>query len=182
MHRSWYSSSISCHPGRCAQRESRDPRTTGLYGSRLAPARAGLAGMTGELQTPRDQQLHDLVGAGIDALYPRVAVHARNRVFVHIAIAAEQLQAAVDDLVLQVGEPVLRHRGGHGVELALDMPLDAMVVEDPPDGRLALAFGELELRVLEFDDRLAERLALLDVVDGQPQRTLDHADRRRADD
>src|SRR5882672_5429876 len=42
-------------------------------------------------QTPRDQQLHDLVGAGIDAQHPCVAVEARDRVFVHIAIAAEHL-------------------------------------------------------------------------------------------
>jgi hypothetical protein len=35
-----------------------------------------------------------------------------------------------------------------------------VVVEYPADGRLALALGELELGVLEFDDRLAEGLAL----------------------
>ena len=61
---------------------------------------------------------HDLVGAGVDALHARVAIHARDRVFVHIAIAAEQLQAAVDDFVLQVGQPVLGHRGRDGIELA----------------------------------------------------------------
>src|SRR5437868_3122115 len=133
-------------------------------------------------QTPRDQQLHDLVGAGVDALHAGVAVHARDRVFVHITIAAEQLQTAVDDFVLQVREPVFRHRGGDGIELTAQVPLHAVVVEDAADGRLALALGELELGVLEIDDRLAERLALLDVVDGQPQRALDHADRRGADD
>jgi hypothetical protein len=33
--------------------------------------------------------------------------------------------------------------------------------------RFGLALGELERRVLKFDDRLAERLALFGVVDGQ---------------
>ena len=39
----------------------------------------------------------------IDAQHARVAVEARDRVFVHIAIAAEQLQAAVDHVGLRVG-------------------------------------------------------------------------------
>src|ERR1043165_330391 len=89
--------------------------------------RCGLIVMTGaspamtktaRLQAPRDQHLHDLVGAGVDALHPRVAEHARDRVFVHIAIPAEQLQATVDDVALQVGEAVLGHRRCDGIELA----------------------------------------------------------------
>src|SRR5436305_7537214 len=94
--------------------------------------------MTAVLQTPRDQQLHDLVGAGVDALYARIAVHARDRIFVHITIAAEQLQAAVDNLVLQIGEPVFGHRRRHGVEFMAEVALDAVVVEHAADGRLAL--------------------------------------------
>ena len=47
------------------------------------------------------------------------------------------------------------------------MQLDQPVDEDARDRRLGLAFGQLECGVLEVDQPLAERLALLDVVDGQ---------------
>ena len=57
--------------------------------------------------------------------------------------------------------------------LALQMPLDAVVDEHPRDRRLGLAFGELELGVLELDDALAEGLALLDIVDRHLERPLD---------
>src|ERR1041385_7433160 len=133
-------------------------------------------------QAARNEKLHDLVGAGVDPLHARVSIHARDRVFVHIAIAAEQLQAAVDDFVLQVGQPVLGHRGCDGIQFLAQMALDTMVVEDAPDGRLGLALGKLELGVLEVDDLLAESLALLHVVDSEAQRAFDHADRRGADD
>src|SRR6185503_16296593 len=59
----------------------------------------------GKLQTPRNEQLHDLVGAAIDALYAAVRIHARDGVFVHVAITAEKLQAFVHDLALQIAEP-----------------------------------------------------------------------------
>src|SRR3712207_7098280 len=64
---------------------------------------------------------------------------------------------SVDDFVLQVGDPVLGHRGGGRVQRAGDQALDAVVDEDAGDGRLGLALGQLELRVLEFDDRFADR-------------------------
>src|SRR5947208_16066416 len=35
------------------------------------------------LEAARNEQLHDLVGAGVDALDASVAVHPRDRVFVH---------------------------------------------------------------------------------------------------
>src|SRR5438270_3757080 len=80
-----------------AGRKARKPGSmdqVGVAGPGSCPRR-GPVGMTVASQAPRDQQLHDLVGAGIDALDARVAVHARDRVLVHIAIAAEQLQASV---------------------------------------------------------------------------------------
>ena len=125
----------------------------------------------------RDQQFHDLVGAAIDALDAGVPVHAGDRIFVHVAIAAEQLKAFVDDFSLEVGQPVLRHRRGYGVEAAVDVAGDAIIIEDAADGGFRLQFGELELRVLKIDDRLAESLSLLDVVDGQGKRALIHGDR-----
>ena len=68
-----------------------------------------------------DQQLHDLVGAAIDALDAGVAVHPGDRIFIHIAIAAVQLQAFVDDFSLQVRQPVFRHRRRDRIETAGDV-------------------------------------------------------------
>ncbi len=50
-----------------------------------------------------------------------------------------------------------------------DQPID----EGARDRRLGLALGELELRVLEIEDALAERLALLHIVDRLVERALD---------
>src|SRR5262245_56258604 len=82
-------------------------------------------------QAAGNHQLHDLVGAAIDALHPGVAIHAGDRELVHIAIAAKELQTAIDDRALQIGETVLRHRRGGGVEAAAEMPFDAMIDEHP---------------------------------------------------
>ena len=57
-----------------------------------------------------DDLLHDLVRAAVDARHARVGVGARDRVLEHVAVAAVQLQAAVDDAALQLGAPPLRHR------------------------------------------------------------------------
>ena len=48
--------------------------------------------------------------------------------------------------------------------------------------RLGLELGQLEAGVLEIDDRLAERLAFLDVGDGVLHRRLDGGDRLDGDD
>src|SRR5690349_23354950 len=85
---------------------------------------------------------------------------AGDREFVHVPIAAMQLQAAVDDGALQIGDAVLGHRCGGRIELALEMPLDAMIDEHPRHHRLGLAFGKLELAVLEIDDPLPEGFAV----------------------
>src|SRR5262252_645740 len=62
-------------------------------------------------QRARNQLLHDFVGAAVDALHARVDVHARDGILVHVAVAAEQLQAFVDHAPLQIGGPLLGHRG-----------------------------------------------------------------------
>ena len=46
---------------------------------------------------PGDDLLHDLVRAGIDSRDAKVGVRPRDGVFLHVAVAAEQLQALVDD-------------------------------------------------------------------------------------
>ena len=83
-----------------------------------------------------------------------------------------QLQALVDDLALQVGQPVFRHRGGGGIKTAIDVALDAIVDEHLGDGCLGLAFSQYKLGILEVDNGFAECLALLDIVEGQSERTF----------
>src|SRR5215472_4678107 len=81
------------------------------------------------LKRAADQFFHDLVRAAVDLLHPAVGIKPRDRVFPHVAVAAVELQALVDDLALQVGGPVLGHGGGGDVELALEMARNAIVDE-----------------------------------------------------
>lgn len=89
-----------------------------------------------------------------------------------------QLQAAVDQLDLLVGGPVLGHRGLLDGELLLVEQLDAPVDEDPGQLGLGGELGELEAGVLELADRLAERLAVAAVLD----RVVEHALHRGSGD
>ena len=125
-------------------------------------------------QTPRNQKLHDLIGAGVDTHHARVAIHTRDRKLLHVAIAAEELQATIDDPSLQVSDPILGHGGRDRIERAAKIALDAMVVKHPRNCRLRFAFGEPELRILEFNYLLAEGLSLLDVLDRESKRALNH--------
>ena len=54
-------------------------------------------------QGARHQFLHDLRRAAIDAQHARVGPEARDRVFGHVAVAAEELQAGVGDAPEQLG-------------------------------------------------------------------------------
>src|SRR5262244_1448412 len=85
------------------------------------------------LERAANQFLHDFVGAAVDLLHARVGVEARDRVLPHVAVAAEELQALVYELALQVGGPVLGHRGGGDVELALEMARHAVIDEHAGD-------------------------------------------------
>src|ERR1700677_3833307 len=85
------------------------------------------------LQASGDEQLHDFVGSGVDAQHSRVAIKPRYRIFVHVAVAAKQLQAAIDDFAEEIGKPVFRHRSGDSVEFASDVAFDAMIEKDLGD-------------------------------------------------
>src|SRR5580698_9275703 len=52
-------------------------------------------------QASGNEQFHDLIGSGIDAQHPRIAIKPRNRIFVHVAVAAEHLQAAIQDFAIE---------------------------------------------------------------------------------
>src|SRR6202048_3980943 len=59
---------------------------------------------------PADDFFHDLVGAAINPLRPGVDESSADSIIAHVAIAAMELQAFVDDLALQIGGPVFGHR------------------------------------------------------------------------
>src|SRR3546814_4098187 len=55
--------------------------------------RFGAVRFSATYQRSRDHFLHDLVGAAVDTLDAGVGPVARDRIFRHVAVAAEQLQA-----------------------------------------------------------------------------------------
>ena len=85
--------------------------------------------------------------------------------------AAEELDAAVDHAPLHLRAEQLDLGGPLDRERSADELHRRLVGERLGGVGLGLARGELEAGVLERGDRGAERLALLDVLDG-------HADRR----
>src|SRR5690606_8767367 len=95
----------------------------------------------GRLQVPADEQFHDFRSTSVDAADAGVGEDARNRIFAHVAVAAEQLQALVDDAALALGGPQL----GHGALLrsqgAGDDTLQALVQERPAHGEIGLDLG-----------------------------------------
>ena len=92
-----------------------------------------------------------------------------------------ELEAFVDNLALQLGEPVLGNRGGGDVEVAAQQLGDAVVQEDLGRGAARLEVGEHELGVLEIPDRLAEGLAALHILDSGVERLLDRSHRADRD-
>lgn len=107
---------------------------------------------------PSDELLHDLVRTAVDLLHPGIGVEASNRVFDHVPVAAEYLQAAVNDPVLSIRRPVLPGRRLLCRQRSLDV-FAGEVVDEGADGQcLGGTFGEDEFRVLETEDGPAEGL------------------------
>src|SRR6266852_6546997 len=128
-----------------------------MYASRLW---SGCPGAQATEERAADDVLHDLDRAARDLDDACVRVGPRNRVFPHVAPAAEQLQTLVHHPAVQIREPHFCHGGVHLIEFTGHEALDALVGEYSSDGRLGLQLGELELRILEIRDGLAEGLAL----------------------
>ena len=126
-----------------------------------------------------DDHLHDLVGAGVDRLHGGVGVVRRDRVLEHEAVAAVELQAVGGEALLQVGRPPLRHADLGDDVVAAHVRHEQLVDERLADLDLRRQLGELELRVLERGDRLAEGVALLHVGDRVVERAPARGDRRR---
>src|SRR3984893_19178751 len=121
---------------------------------------------------PADDFFHDLVGAAINALGAGIDEGPADRVIAHVAIAAMELQAFVDDLALQIGGPVFGHRRRLDVQFPLQRQANTAIDKDAGDLCFGSEFRELELRILERRDRPAEGLTFLAVVDRPTQRRL----------
>src|SRR3954447_4632986 len=101
---------------------------TGWY-ARASVGPGGSGGAEGGGEGARDDLLHDLAGPGVDLRDAEVGPRPGDRVLVHVAVPAMQLQALVRDLLGALGAPQLRHRDGRDVELLLEVQADALVEE-----------------------------------------------------
>src|SRR4051794_26290859 len=135
--------------------------------------------------TPRDQPELDLRRAFDNRQLPCITVVELGQVILHIPGRAEHLERFAGDLDRDFTRLVLRHRKeGHVLlrELALVGHGGGAVREEP--GRLDLGgeLGDLPLDALHVGDRLAERGALLHVLDRVHERAFREADAARRDD
>ena len=77
-----------------------------------------------------------------------------------------QLHATVDQTNLGLSGPPFGHRGLFGGEFVLEVQFNEFVHHDAHRSGFSRQFGKQETAVLEGTDRLAERLAFLDVGNG----------------
>ena len=96
----------------------------------MTSLRGGLGPQAGHLAG--DDRLHDLGRAAVDGLHPGVGVGPRDRVLGYVAVAAEQLQAPVEHLVLHLGCPELGLGRVDRGQLARVQLVGAMVNTWPP--------------------------------------------------
>src|SRR3546814_918057 len=99
----------------------------------------------------RNDRLHDLDRAARNLDDARIGIGAADRIFPHIAPAAEELEALVRGLAMKLGGDHLRHRGIDRIEFALHEQNDTLVGKDTRHHRPCLQIGEDELGVLEID-------------------------------
>src|SRR3954469_18256372 len=91
-----------------------------------------------------DDRLHDPAGAAVDAVDAVVRVQAGDRVLVHEAVAAVQLEAAVDDAVRDLGAEQLGGGGLGGGQLAGVEGVQGAVGDGLGGVHLGLAGGQFE--------------------------------------
>src|SRR5260370_33637356 len=109
----------------------------------------------------RNDHPHDLVGTFEDLVHAQVAEIALDGEVLQVAVAAMQLQRLVDDLKPDIGRETLAHRRGLRRLGRLGVEQESRPPDQDPRGvELGRHVGQLELRRLEFGDRLTELLAL----------------------
>src|SRR5450759_328439 len=124
-----------------------------------------------------DYLLHDLVGAAAYRHQPDVAVRAGDIVLFHEAVAAVDLQAGIDHFARHPRAEQLGHRDFLDRVLAVHVEPERVVGERAPGLDLGLHVREVVGDDLEVGYRLAERLALLRVLEGLVEGLLRPADR-----
>ena len=129
-----------------------------------------------------DDQPHHLVGAFQDLMHAHVAQHALDRMVAQIAVAAVQLQAAVDHVEAGIGREPLGHGGEPRAPGSRRSTATAARSQHQPR-RLELGgvVGDAEAQRLEIGEPRAELLALPHVVDGAVEAELRAADRAGGD-
>src|ERR1700761_9249064 len=118
---------------------------------------------------PTHEVLHDLGGAGVEPLHPGIAPQPGHFVFVDVAVAAVHLQAAVDDLPLDLGGPPFQSGSVLVGEGAVVDREHALVQVGLGGVEFGLHFGEKVPIDLELADRLTERGAFERICLGQVQ-------------
>ena len=108
--------------------------------------------------------------------------HALDRMIAQIAVAAMQLQAAIDHLEAGIGGKALGLRGERASRRLALADRDRGAMQQQPRGLdLGRIVGDAELQRLEIGQPRAELLALFHVVDGAVEAELRAADRAGAD-
>src|ERR1700759_4032897 len=103
-------------------------------------------------QRAADDPAIDLVGPAVDPRRAGLDPGPADRVLAHVAVAAVQLQAAVEDAFLQLAAAPLGDRRVLGAQLVGEELLQRPVEERLPELEVRLALGELEAGVLEVGD------------------------------
>src|SRR5581483_9460685 len=135
----------------------------------------------GQAEVPRDHHALHLVRSLADLEDLLVAVEARDRRFLHEAVAAVDLERGVDDAMRELAGVELRHRRLEA-ELALLVLQPGRLVDERSAGLdLDRHVRQLELDRLERRDRLPELLPLQGVRVREVVGALREADAHRSD-
>eukprot|EP01136_Pigoraptor_vietnamica_P000419 Opistho-1_new@25714 len=128
-----------------------------------------------------DDGLHDLGRAVADLEAQHVAQALLHRPAV-VAAVAEHQQALVDGVVGQLGAPPLAHGGLGGVRRALVLEPQGLQAQQARSLDLRVEVGQRMRHALERRQRLAEGLALRDVLPGFFQRHARHGQHLQPDE
>src|SRR5450759_5402855 len=161
---------------------SRSPYTRrGETRGRRSRGRANLS-RRAHLKPARDQFLHHLRGAAVNARHARVDESARDRVFRHVAVAAVQLQHVVQTRAQRLGGEEFGDRRFFHRQLAPQVLGQVMIDHDAHRSGFRLQLSQFELGVLEIEYGLAEYLAFPGVADGFSEHRLHGGGRADGDD
>lgn len=103
---------------------------------------------TSVIERSCDQLLHDLARAPVDSLHTGVGVGMGYRLVENVAVAAEQLQALIDDRALRLAAVELGYRSRCRIKSAIEVQPHALIDKCAEDFETRLAVGQNETSVL----------------------------------